>query len=67
VDAYSVLGVRQGASAKEVVGAYRQLVKLYHPDTGGPADRFVAIHSAFEQVRPLLRGDLQPLQIDVYA
>ncbi len=67
MDAYSVLGVRQGASAKEVVGAYRQLVKLYHPDAGGPADRFVEIHQAYQRVRPLLRGDLQPLRVDVYA
>jgi molecular chaperone DnaJ len=67
VDAYSVLGVRPGASAAEVTGAYRQLVKLYHPDTGGRAERFQAIHDAYEQVRPQLRNDFRRPRIDVYA
>jgi molecular chaperone DnaJ len=67
VDAFSVLGVRPGASPAEVTGAYRQLVKLYHPDAGGIADRFQAIHEAYEQVRPLLRGDVVPLKVDLYA
>jgi molecular chaperone DnaJ len=67
VDAFSVLGVRPGASAAEVTGAYRQLVKLYHPDAGGRSERFQEIRSAYEQVRPLLGGDVRPLKVDVYA
>ena len=64
---YSTLGVRDGASSAEVVAAYRQLVKLYHPDAGGKVERFHEIRSAYEQVRPLLRGDVRPLGVDVYA
>ena len=29
---YEVLGLRPGATAKEITSAYRRLVKLYHPD-----------------------------------
>lgn len=31
-DPWKVLGVRQGASQEEIKGAYRRLVKQYHPD-----------------------------------
>jgi len=31
-DPYTVLGVRKGASAKEIQGAYRRLASQYHPD-----------------------------------
>jgi DnaJ-class molecular chaperone len=69
VGGYSTLGVRDGASAAEVTAAYRQLIKLYHPDAvgGGKVERFHEIRRAYEQLRPLLRGDVSPLKIDVYA
>ena len=67
MDAFSVLGVRPGASATEVTGAYRQLVKLYHPDAGGRPERFHEIREAYEQVRPTLRDDRGRPGIDVYA
>ena len=31
-DYYSVLGVPQGATEKEITRAYRKLAKQYHPD-----------------------------------
>lgn len=31
-DPYEVLGVPRGASAKEITSAYREKMKLYHPD-----------------------------------
>ena len=48
-DPYRTLGLRQGASFKEVKNAYRNLALLYHPDKAGPSslERFIQI-----QVRP---------------
>lgn len=31
-DPHEILGVRRGASAKEITSAYREKMKLYHPD-----------------------------------
>jgi molecular chaperone DnaJ len=68
-EAFSVLGVRRDASPREVTAAYRQLVKLYHPDTSPVArvERFHEIRKAYEQMRPLLRDGVEPLRIDVYG
>lgn len=33
VDYYAVLGVHAGASAAEITGAYRRLIRRLHPDT----------------------------------
>jgi hypothetical protein len=37
-DPFEVLGLRPGATAKEITSAYRRLVKLYHPDIQGQGD-----------------------------
>ena len=41
VAALAVLGLRTGASADEVRGAYRQAARQHHPDVGGDAARFI--------------------------
>jgi len=47
-DYYKVLGVPEGASAKEIGKAYRQLAKKYHPDANpGSEERFKDISAAF--------------------
>ncbi|MDP9236262.1 MAG: DnaJ domain-containing protein [Chloroflexota bacterium] len=51
-DLYDTLGVKRGASEKEVKSAYRKLARKYHPDVnpgdkGGDA-RFKEINSAYE-------------------
>jgi curved DNA-binding protein CbpA len=70
-DAFSVLGVRPGASPAEVKSAYRQLVKLYHPDGAAThpdrVEHFHEIRQAYERVRPQLRDESRPLTVDVYA
>ncbi len=54
-DPYRVLGVSPGASAEELHDAYREMVKLHHPDrNGGSAEstrRFQEIQEAYDQVR----------------
>jgi DnaJ-class molecular chaperone len=51
-DLYQVLGVKRGASEKEVRSAYRKLARKYHPDVN-PGDaaaeaKFKEINSAYE-------------------
>jgi molecular chaperone DnaJ len=53
-DYYAVLGVKSGASAKEIKQAYRKLAQKYHPDkTSGDAAaeaRFKEINEAYEVI-----------------
>lgn len=46
-DFYKELGLCPTATAAEIKGAYRQLVKRHHPDAGGDAQRIVAINLAY--------------------
>ena len=54
-DPYRVLGVSPGASAEELHDAYREMVKLHHPDhNGGSAEstrRFQEIQEAYNELR----------------
>lgn len=45
---WEVLGVSQSSSPDEVRVAYRTLVRQHHPDTGGDAEKFLAIQRAYE-------------------
>lgn len=48
-DYYKVLGIAQGASAKEITKAYRKLAKENHPDHNpGREERFKEINSAYQ-------------------
>src|SRR5829696_6576681 len=48
-DYYKVLGVPEGATAKEVTRAYRKLAKENHPDANpGREDRFKEISAAYD-------------------
>jgi len=47
---YEVLGVRATASHVELRRAYRRMLRETHPDTGGSAERFVAVQRAWELV-----------------
>jgi hypothetical protein len=62
-DPYAVLGVRPGASDKDLHAAYRRLVQIHHPDhnQGSPesARRFEEIQEAYAQIRRL-RGGPRP-------
>jgi curved DNA-binding protein CbpA len=45
---YQILGVKEGASEKEIASAYRHLAKKYHPDVeGGDAGVFREISESY--------------------
>ena len=51
-DYYEILGVKKGASDKEIKQAYRKLARKYHPDVN-PSDqsaeaKFKEINAAYE-------------------
>jgi hypothetical protein len=53
-DPHAVLGVREGASAREVEEAYRELAKRWHPDRGGGPEaelRMAQINVAHDLLR----------------
>jgi hypothetical protein len=54
--AYSTLGLRFGAPEEDVRGAYRALLRRYHPDTGivepESVRRLAEVRAAYERLRP---------------
>jgi DnaJ-like protein len=67
--AYSTLGLDFGASGEDVRGAYRTLLRRFHPDTGaqGPdaARRLAEVRAAYERLRP--RGPAPSLAVGARA
>ena len=53
MDPYAVLGVRPGSAEAEVVAAYREAAKRWHPDRAGEhaEDRMAEINAAYDLVR----------------
>lgn len=45
---WEVLGVEHGATSDEIKSAYRALVKLHHPDTGGDREKFERVQRAYD-------------------
>lgn len=48
MNCYEILGVSKDASQDEIKKAYRNLVKVHHPDKGGSDDKFKEISQAYE-------------------
>ncbi|ABK77557.1 DnaJ-class molecular chaperone [Cenarchaeum symbiosum A] len=48
---YEVLGVSDGAPAKEIQEAFRKLALLHHSDRGGDAEKFKRIKQAYEDLK----------------
>ncbi|MBD0419430.1 J domain-containing protein [Streptomyces sp. TRM S81-3] len=56
-DFYAVLGVPADATRAEIVRAFRRQAFALHPDRGGDADDFRALHRAYETLAdPVGRG-----------
>lgn len=51
---YEILGLKKGATLKEIKAKFRELAKKHHPDKGGNQATFVKINNAYEA---LLKGD----------
>ena len=67
-DYYEVLGVKKGASSKEVKKAYFQLAKKYHPDVNkdnkdSAAEKFAEVSEAYE----VLSDDKKKQEYDAYG
>jgi hypothetical protein len=46
---WEILAVEKVANKKAVIGAYRALAKVHHPDAGGDAETFKRLRRAYEQ------------------
>lgn len=46
---HEVLGIKPGATKVEIISAFRALARTHHPDTGGDADTFKRLRTAYEQ------------------
>jgi curved DNA-binding protein CbpA len=54
VDPYSILGIREGISPREMAAAYRAQAKRWHPDRGGGEEaerRMAEINAAYDLLR----------------
>lgn len=51
---YEILGLKRGATLKEIKAKFRELAMKTHPDKGGNAETFIRINTAYEA---LLNGD----------
>lgn len=54
MDPYSILGLAQNASTREVTAAYREAAKRWHPDRGGGAAaerRMAEVNVAYDLLR----------------
>ncbi len=50
-DPYQILKVNPSAKLEEIKKAYRKLVKIHHPDTGGDSAVMLEVNSAWEIIK----------------
>ncbi|NHK27291.1 DnaJ domain-containing protein [Parvularcula flava] len=55
-EAYSVLGLKEGASLEEVDNAYKRLIGQLHPDRGGTDYLAAKLNEARDVLRHQLKG-----------
>jgi DnaJ-class molecular chaperone len=57
-DALQVLGLREWSTIREIRGRHRELVKRYHPDSGGDPhnDQIALINAAYRIVNDYLES-----------
>ena len=61
-DPYKILKIDPSAKLEEIKKAYRELVKIHHPDKGGDAKVILEINAAWEILKKKHK-DLNPLNI----
>ncbi len=71
INPYEILKVSQNSSWSEIKSAYRKLVKLHHPDTGGDQNIMLEINSAWEILKtkneiPFLSRDNEIYSSNIY-
>jgi len=62
VDHYAILGVAQNATPDEIRSAYRELSKQHHPDRGGDAETFAALHESYQLLMDAPARDLYDVE-----
>ncbi|RKQ87301.1 DnaJ-like protein [Solirubrobacter pauli] len=70
MDPYAVLGVRPGSAEAEVVAAYREAAKRWHPDRAGAEgeDRMAELNAAYDLARAAAQhGSRAPVEPDADA
>lgn len=53
MNAFEILGIAPTSNTNAVRQAYRQLVKIHHPDVGGSAEKFKVILAAYQEAMRL--------------
>ena len=71
LECYEILGLKPGASIREIKDTYRNLALRYHPDkdsSEGNEERFVKISDAYQILRSQNIGEFQTIQkfSDIY-
>jgi len=54
----AAMGLRLPCTEEELMRAYRQRVKLLHPDHGGDQRRFMILQAQFEEALEIVRGQV---------
>jgi curved DNA-binding protein CbpA len=62
-DLYAVLGLAPGATRPDVKRAFRALAHATHPDHGGDAGDFRAVHDAYERLRDAVPADARAARV----
>jgi len=57
--AVAALGLKMPCTEEDLKSAYRQKVKLLHPDHGGDQRRFLLLQSQFEEALGIVRAQVQ--------
>jgi hypothetical protein len=53
-DPYVVLGIPHTISGKDIKAAFKRLAKIHHPDTGGSAENFMRLKTAYDSLKYLV-------------
>ncbi|KVK68115.1 hypothetical protein L905_15425, partial [Agrobacterium sp. TS43] len=55
IDPYVLLGVERDADEAAIKSAYRKVAKAAHPDSGGDAEQFARLQTAYELLKDPVR------------